>query len=68
MKKRTPQRSLALAVIIIAVSVMNFDRIKGCDCIRTIHVVTLITVGIGIGLFIMSLKDLFIKRQQEKEV
>ena len=68
MRKRTPQRSLVLAVIIIAVSVMNFDRIKGCDCIRAIHVVTLITVGIGIGLFIMSLKDLFIKRQQEKEV
>jgi hypothetical protein len=68
MRKRTPQRSLLFAGIIILVSVMNFLRIKGCDCIRAIHVVTLITVGIGIGLFIMSMKDLIVKKQQEKDL
>ena len=68
MRERTPQRSMLLAILIIALSFWNFSRIQGCDCTRTIHVVTLLAAGIGIGVFITALKAWFIKRQQEKEL
>lgn len=68
MRERTPQRSMAFAILIVALSFWNFSRIQGCDCIRTIHIVTLLAAGIGIGVFLTALKAWFIKRQQEKEL
>ena len=68
MRQTTPQKTMLLAVLITALSFWNFSRIQGCDCIRTIHIVTLLAAGIGIGVFITSLKAWFIKRQQEKEL
>jgi hypothetical protein len=68
MRERTPQRSMILALLIIALSFWNFSRIQGCDCIRAIHIVTLLAAGVGIGVLITSIKAWFIKRQQEKEL
>ena len=68
MRQRTPQASMILALFIVALSFWNFSRIQGCDCIRTIHIVTLLAAGIGIGVFITSLKTWFINRQKEEEL
>ena len=68
MRERTPQRTMALALFITALSFWNFSRIQGCDCIKTIHIVTLLTAGIGIGILITGIKAWFVKRQQEKEL
>ena len=68
MRERTPQRSMLLAILIIALSFWNFSRIQGCDCIRTIHIVTLLAAGVGIGVLLTSIKAWLIKRQQEKEL
>jgi len=68
MRQRTPERSMLFACVVIALSFWNFSRIQGCDCIRTIHIVTLLAAGIGIGVLITSIKAWFIKRQQEKEL
>lgn len=68
MRERTPQRSMLLAILIIALSFWNFSCIQGCDCIRTIHIVTLLAAGVGIGVLLTSIKAWLIKRQQEKEL
>ena len=59
---------MLLALLISALSFWNFSRIQGCDCIRAIHIVTLLAAGIGIGVLITSIKAWFIKRQQEKDL
>ena len=68
MRQRTPQKTMLLACLIFALSFWNFSRIQGCDCVRAIHIVTLLAAGIGIGVFITALKAWFINRQQEKEL
>ena len=68
MRERTPQKTMLFACLIAALSFWNFSRIQGCDCIRTIHIITLLTAGIGIGVFISAVKAWLIQRQQEKEL
>lgn len=68
MRQRTPQRSMAFALFIAGISFWNFSRIQGCDCIRTLHIITLLVAGIGIGVFISSLKEWLIQRQKEKDL
>lgn len=46
---------MALSFFILIISFWNFQRIQGCDCIRTIHIVTLLMCGVAIGVFITSL-------------
>ena len=68
MRQRTPQKTMLLASLIFALSFWNFSRIQGCDCIRIIHIITLLTAGIGIGVFISAVKAWLIQRRQEKEL
>ena len=68
MRQRTPQKAMLLACLIFALSFWNFSRIQGCDCIRIIHIITLLTAGIGIGVFISAVKAWLIQRRQEKEL
>lgn len=55
MRQRTPQRAMGFALFIAAISFFNFERLTGCDCIRTIHILTLLTCGAGIGVFLSNL-------------
>jgi hypothetical protein len=55
MKQRSPLRGMAIAFFIIAISFWNFTTLTGSECIRSIHVVTLLTCGAGIGVFLASL-------------
>ncbi len=52
--KRSPLRGMAIAFFVIALSFWNFSQLKGSDCIRTIHIITLLTAGAGIGVFLTS--------------
>ena len=63
MIKRTPQRAMAFAFFIAAISFFNFSRISGGECIRVVHVITLLTCGAAIGVF---LSNLFIVLRQKK--
>ncbi len=54
MRKRTPLRAMLLAAFIIAISFYNFSRLTGSECIRTIHIVTLVTAGAGIGILFVN--------------
>ena len=60
---RSPKRALIMSLFLIAISVFNFTRIPGSECIRTIHIVTLITIGVGLGVLLTSLIVLLKNRQ-----
>ena len=53
--KRTPKRAAILSALVIALSIFNFSRIPGGECIRAIHVVTLIAIGLALGVFLTSI-------------
>jgi len=48
-------RAMALSFFVLAISYYNFTRLTGSDCIRAIHVVTLLVCGMAIGVFISNL-------------
>jgi high-affinity K+ transport system ATPase subunit B len=48
-------RGMAISFFVIAISFFNFMRLAGSECIRAIHVVTLLVCGIAIGVFISNL-------------
>jgi hypothetical protein len=55
MRQRSPLRGMAIAFFVIAISFWNFSRLTGSECIRTIHIVTLLTAGAAIGVFLVNL-------------
>lgn len=51
---RSNQRGMAISLFVIIISIFNFERLTDSDCIRTIHVVTLLVCGMAIGIFLMN--------------
>ncbi len=67
MRQRSPQRSMLIALFIIAISFWNFSRLTGSECIRPIHIATLLTAGAGIGILLVNFFLWLRSRSQEKE-
>lgn len=65
MSSKTPQRGMAISGIAIPITAGNYFRLTGTEMIRPIHILTLLTCGASIGVFIMSIM-LFIKGRKEK--
>ena len=55
MRRRSSARNLGIGLFVASISFFNYGRLAGCDCIRTIHVVTLLVCGMGLGLVLVSL-------------
>ncbi len=55
MRQRTPLRAIAIAFFVAALSFWNFSRLTGSECIRAIHIVTLLTCGAAIGVILSNL-------------
>jgi len=53
--KKQHLRGIAISFFVMAISFFNFMRLTGSECIRAIHVVTLLVCGIAIGVFISNL-------------
>jgi hypothetical protein len=51
----------AMAVILMAVNLLNF--IEETDCIRAIHVVSILVMGFGLGMLTMNLITLYKNRK-----
>jgi hypothetical protein len=64
MNRRTPQRAIALSFFIAAISFFNFSRLQGSECIRAIHVLTLLVCGAAIGVALSSLFTLLRNKTQ----
>jgi hypothetical protein len=52
--KKRYLRAMAISFFVLVISFFNFTRLAGTECVRTIHVVTLLICGIGIGVFIVN--------------
>ncbi len=53
--RRVYLRGMAISLFVIIISFFNFERLADSDCIRAIHVVTLLVCGMAIGIFLMNL-------------
>ena len=49
------KRSLIISVLVIVLMITNFTRLHGSECIRPIHIVTLVTLGAAIGVLLMNI-------------
>jgi hypothetical protein len=47
--------SFIIPVFIILLSLINYSRLTGTENIRAIHIVTLLTMGMGIGILLRNL-------------
>jgi len=54
MRRRSPLRGIAISIFVIILMFWNFSRIPGSDCVRAIHVVTLLACGAAIGALLMN--------------
>ena len=54
MDSKKVKRSIAISIIVIAVTLGNYSRLTGTENIRPIHIVTLLTCGMGIGIFLVN--------------
>lgn len=55
MRQKSPQTKMAIALFVIILSIWNFSRLTGSECIRSVHIITLLTAGAGIGVFLTNL-------------
>ncbi len=53
--KRKIYLSFVIPVFVILVSLINYSRLTGTENIRAIHVVTLLAMGMGIGILLRNL-------------
>jgi hypothetical protein len=62
--QKNHRRGIAISIMVIAISILNFTNLDGSECIRPIHVATLLLCGMGIGVLIINLFGLLAKRTQ----
>ncbi|MDB5228687.1 MAG: hypothetical protein JWN78_2880 [Bacteroidota bacterium] len=55
MEKQQRFRSFIVPILVIILSLGNYSRLKGTENIRPIHIVSLLTIGMGIGLLLGSI-------------
>ena len=57
-------RVMAISLFVIVITLFNFSKLTGSDCIRAIHVVNLLACGMGIGVFLTNLIALLKNRER----
>ncbi len=55
MRNSSPLKGMAIAFFVITISFWNFSRLTGSECIRNIHIVTLLVCGAAVGVFLANL-------------
>ncbi len=53
--RKLPARGIAIGFFVAILSFGNFTRIAQSEGVRAIHIVTLITCGVGLGVALMSI-------------
>ncbi len=64
--RKKHMRAIAISFFVMAISFFNFTNLQGSECIRAIHVVTLLVCGMGLGVFITNLFALIVKRSDQQ--
>ena len=47
-------RGMTISLFIIIISLFNFYSLDGIECIKAIHIITLLVAGMGIGILIAN--------------
>ena len=66
MDSKQLKRSIFISILVACMSFQQFTRLNGIDNIRPIHIITLLTCGAGIGVFIVNVV-LLIKNRKGKD-
>ena len=64
--RRRHTRAMAISFFVMAISFFNFTSLSGTECIRAIHVVTLLVCGMGIGVFLTNLFGLLLNKKNQQ--
>ncbi|HEY5123593.1 MAG TPA: hypothetical protein VIL99_06620 [Ignavibacteria bacterium] len=65
MESRKLKRNIIIAAIVIIITALNYSRLTGTENIRLIHELTLITMGMGIGVMIVNIMLYFKSKQKD---
>jgi hypothetical protein len=65
MRAKQPMRGIVVSGMIILLTFGNYLRLTGTEMIRPIHIVTLLTCGAAIGVFISSI-FYYLKNKDDK--
>ena len=53
------RRGVLIPIVAILLMLGNFTRLKGSECIRAIHIVTLLVMGFALGVLVINLITLY---------
>lgn len=59
MRNKNNLRAMAISFFVLTISFFNFTRLTNSDCVRAIHVVTLLVCGMAVGVFLTNLFGYF---------
>lgn len=59
MRSKDSYRAFFIPVFVIILALFNYSRLTGTENIRAIHIVTLITLGMGIGILLINVITFF---------
>jgi hypothetical protein len=59
---KSGKRSIIIAFVLLALSLGNYARLEGTENIRPIHILTLVTIGIAIGVMLVHIFNMIRKR------
>jgi len=68
MRKKTPEKTIVIASIVIVLGVWYISHIKDCDCIKAEQIIPILTTGFAIGILMGSIRDWRRKRKQETDL
>jgi hypothetical protein len=54
MDKKQRYRAFIIPILVIMLTLVNYSRLKGTENIRPIHIVSLIALGMGIGILLVN--------------
>ena len=57
------KRRLIMPVFAIFLMIMSYSRLKGSECIRPIHIVTLLVLGAAIGVLLVHIVNIIKERK-----
>jgi hypothetical protein len=52
---RSEKRSIGIALFVLVLSLGNYMRLTGTENIRAIHIITLLTMGVAIGVMLVHI-------------
>jgi|CXWJ01.1.fsa_nt_gi uncharacterized membrane protein len=55
-------KTIAIVVIVLSGALWNFSQLEGRENIRNIHIVSLVVIGMCIGVLLANIMEMFSKK------